>query len=95
MYTNDVLALQGIAEPHCLAGHKPQPTLTRIPWSTIQASRYPSYAVHVLAQNGDTVDSPKFSKRIVKGTLIRNKSVFVLSIYYRQEQNHMLGLWGV
>lgn len=67
---------------------------TRIPLHTFQASRYPSYAVHVLAQNGDTHRiRPSLVERVDKGTFIRNKSVFVLSIHYREQQNHMLGVW--
>jgi hypothetical protein len=66
---------------------------TRIPLNTFQASRYPSYAVHMLAQNGHTQRiRPSLVERAVKGTFIRNKSVIVLSIHYRQQQNHMLGL---
>lgn len=67
---------------------------TRIPLNTFQASRYPSYAVHVLEQNGDTADSPGLVERVVKGTFTSNKSIFVLSVHYRQQQNHMLGLLG-
>ena len=55
---------------------------TRIPLNTFQASSYLFYTVHLLAQNGDTQRiRPSWVERLVEGTFIMNKSVFVLRIF--------------